>query len=108
MQRVTDELIENGEATHGLLGASVQPAASVEGSTFTGAYIAEVVSSGAAEAAGIQAGDIVTAFDGTPITNATDLTAQVRAAAAGSDATVTFVRDGKSQTVDVTLGALEQ
>ena len=42
-----------------------------------------------------------------PVTDATDLTAQVRAAAAGSDATVTFVRDGKTQTVDVTLGELQ-
>ena len=106
VQRVTDEIIENGAATHGLLGASVSPAASVEGSTITGAYIGEVVDGGAAAAAGLQEGDIVTEFNGVPITDATDLTAQVRAAAAGSDATVTFVRDGKTQTVDVTLGEL--
>ena len=39
-------------------------------------------------------------------TDATDLTAQVRAAAGGSEATVTFVRDGETQTVEVTLGEL--
>lgn len=61
---------------------------------------------GAAQSAGIRSGDIVTAFNGVPISDAVDLTAQVRAAAAGSDATVTFVRDGKTQTVDVTLGTL--
>ena len=55
---------------------------------------------------GLQAGDIVTGFNGVPISDATDLTAQVRAAAAGSDATVTFVRDGQTRTVDVTLGQL--
>jgi len=107
VERVTDEIIETGAATHGLLGASVQPAASVEGSTITGAYIGEVVEGGAAQAAGLQEGDIVTAFDGVPITDATDLTAQVRAAAAGSDVTVTYVRDGRTQTVDVTLGELQ-
>ncbi len=107
VQRITDEIIENGSATHGLLGASVSPAASVEGSTITGAYIGEVVDGGAAQTAGLQEGDIVTAFNGVPITDATDLTAQVRAAAAGSEATVTFVRDGKTQTVDVTLGELQ-
>ncbi|WP_239453342.1 MULTISPECIES: trypsin-like peptidase domain-containing protein [Microbacterium] len=107
VQRITDEIIENGEATHGLLGANVQPAASVEGSTITGAYIATAVEGGAAAAAGLQEGDVVTEFNGVPITDATDLTAQVRAAAAGSEAEVTYVRDGKSQTVTVTLGTLE-
>jgi putative serine protease PepD len=108
VKRITDEIIENGEATHGLLGANVQPAASVEGSTITGAYIAKTVEGGAAAAAGLKEGDIVTEFNGVPITDATDLTAQVRAAAAGSDAEVTYVRDGKTQTVKVTLGTLEQ
>jgi putative serine protease PepD len=105
-KRVTGELIANGEATHGLLGASVQPAASVEGSTITGAYIAEVVPDGAADAAGLEEGDIVTEFNGVPVTDSTDLTAQVRAAAGGSDATLTYVRDGESHTVDLTLGSL--
>ncbi len=103
---MTDEIIETGAATHGLLGASVRDAAAVEDSTITGAYIAEVVADGAALAAGLQEGDIVTGFNGVPITDATDLTAQVRAAAAGSDATVTFVRDGETRTIDVTLGEL--
>jgi putative serine protease PepD len=106
VQRVTDEIIESGAATHGLLGASVRDAAAVADSTFTGAYIAEVVADGAALAAGLEEGDIVTEFNGVPITDATDLTAQVRAAAAGSEASITFVRDGETQTVEVTLGEL--
>lgn len=106
-QRITDEIIENGEATHGLLGANVLSAAQVEGSTITGAYIQEAVAGGAAAAAGLQEGDIVTEFNGVPVTDSVDLTAQVRAAAAGSEATVTFVRDGETKTVDVTLGTLE-
>lgn len=106
VERVTDEIIADGAATHGLLGASVVAASSVEDATISGAYIQEISSGGAAEAAGIREGDIVTAFNGVPITDSIDLTAQVRAAAAGSDATVTFVRDGETQSVDVTLGSL--
>jgi putative serine protease PepD len=106
-QRITDEIIENGEATHGLLGANVLSAAQVEGSTISGAYIEEAVEGGAAAAAGLRKGDVVTAFNGVPVTESVDLTAQVRAAAAESEATVTFVRDGETQTVDVTLGTLE-
>ncbi len=108
VERITDELIENGEATHGLLGATVQPAASVEGSTTTGAYIKELTEGGAAASAGLQAGDVVIAFNGVPVTDSTDLTAQVRGAAAGSQAEVTYVRDGKTQTAEVTLGSLQQ
>lgn len=107
-ERITDEIIENGEATHGLLGANVLPAASVEDSAITGAYIEEAVEGGAASKAGLQKGDVVTSFNGVPVTDAVDLTAQVRAAAAGSDATLTYVRDGETKTVDVTLGTLEQ
>ncbi|MBB2974746.1 putative serine protease PepD [Microbacterium endophyticum] len=106
-ERVANELIENGSATHGLLGALVQDASSVEGATTEGAYISEVTEGGAAAAGGLQAGDVVTSFNGVPVSDSVDLTAQVRAAAAGSDATVTVVRNGKTQTLDVTLGTLE-
>jgi putative serine protease PepD len=105
--RVADEIVKNGKATHGLLGASVRDAASVQGAKITGAYIAEVTSGGGAAEAGLRAGDIVTAFNDVPVGSAVDLTAQVRAAAAGSKATVTYVRDGSSHTVDVTLGTLK-
>lgn len=105
-KRVADEIIEDGAATHGLLGAQVQAASAVEDAEIAGAYIAEVVPGGAAEQAGLREGDVVIEFDGKPITNSTDLTAQVRALAAGSDATLTYVRDGESRTADVTLGEL--
>ncbi len=105
-ERVADEIIETGSATHGLLGATVQPASAVEGTEIAGAYIAEVTPGGAADEAGLQEGDIVTAVDGKPITTSIDLTAQVRALAAGADATLTYVRDGETRTADVTLGEL--
>ena len=106
VQRVTGELIESGEASHGLLGAMVGDAAAREGATVAGAYISEVTDGGAAAAAGLRAGDVVTGFNGLPITGAIDLTAQVRALAAGSEATVVYVRDGRTGTTQVTLGTL--
>lgn len=106
VERVTGEIIADGTATHGLLGATVRPASSVEGAAISGAYIDDVTDGGAAASAGMKKGDVVTAFNGVPIASAVDLTAQVRAAAAGSKASVTFVRDGKTQSVDVTLGSL--
>lgn len=105
-QRVSEEIIADGAATHGLLGAQVRDASGVEGAEVAGAYIAEPTQGGAAAAAGLKADDIVTAFNGVPITSASDLTAQVRAAAGGSEAKVTYIRGGKEYEADVTLGVL--
>ncbi|MCU1479937.1 MAG: hypothetical protein JWQ19_723 [Subtercola sp.] len=104
-KRISDEIIANGKATHGLLGASIA-AAGDSSQTVVGASVADVTSGGAAAAAGIQKGDVITAFNGIAITDATDLTAQVRVLPAGATASVTYLRDGKSNTVTVTLGAL--
>ncbi len=106
-ERVSQEIIKNGKATHGLLGASVGDAAYAADATTEGALVKEIVSGGAAQKAGLKVGDIVTGLGDAPIGTGTDLTAQVRALAAGADTTLTFNRDGKSHTVDVTLGALK-
>jgi putative serine protease PepD len=105
-KRISQEIIDNGKASHGLLGASVGNAASVQNSTTVGALVSDVSSGGAAEKAGLKKGDVITHFNGVPITDATDLTAQVRAQAAGAKADLEYVRDGKSTTVSVTLGEL--
>jgi Trypsin-like serine proteases, typically periplasmic, contain C-terminal PDZ domain len=108
VKRITDELIADGQATHGLLGAMVGDAAVREGATTAGAYISEVTAGGAAAKAGLKPGDVVTSFAGLPITDATDLTAQVRALAGGETATIVYQRDGKTASAEVTLGTLDQ
>jgi putative serine protease PepD len=108
-QRIASEIIATGSATHGLLGASILDVTQDEtqtGSKTVGASVKEVPAGGAAAAGGIRVGDIITGFNGLPITGASDLTAQVRALAAGAEASVTIVRDGKLSTVRVTLGSL--
>jgi len=108
--RIADDIIKNGSATHGLFGAEIEDVTS-DGSATTsktvGAKIHSVTAGGAAAAAGLKAGDIVTNFNGIPITNATDLTAQVRALQGGTKASVTYVRNGQSTKVSLTLGTLK-
>lgn len=108
VERVTSEIIDTGSASHGLLGAQVGDAAAQADATVAGAFVSEVTPGGAADTAGLQAGDVVTQFDGRPISDATDLTAQVRALAAGAETNLVYVRDGETFTVDVTLGELTQ
>lgn len=108
-QRIAAELISTGTATHGLLGASVADVTedtTQKDSKVVGASIVELTGGGAAESAGLRVGDVITGINGLPVTGKTDLTAQVRALAAGSKATLTYVRDGKVGTTDVTLGSL--
>ena len=107
-ERIANEIIETGSASHGLLGANVDvvSAETAPAATTVGALITKLTSGGAAEAAGLQAGDIVTKVNGIPITNPTDLTAQIRALAGGSDAEITYIRDGKAAEVTATLGEL--
>jgi putative serine protease PepD len=109
-KRIANELIAGGKATHGLLGASVSDVAddpSTANSSVVGASIVDVTNGGAAAAAGLQKGDIVTSFNGVPIGGKTDLTAQVRVLAAGAKTQLNYVRNGKTYTVNVTLGALK-
>jgi putative serine protease PepD len=106
-QRVANELIKSGTASHGLLGASVADVAAGDSSTVVGASLKSVTAGGPAASAGLKAGDVVTNFNGVRITGATDLTAQVRFLAAGSKTDLTYVRGGQSTTVSVTLGTLK-
>lgn len=106
VERVTGEIIADGAATHGLLGATVSSASAQTGATIEGAEIAEVIPGGAAANGGLASGDVVTALAGVPVSSAVDLTAQVRAQAAGSTVDVTYVRGGQERTAEVTLGAL--
>lgn len=102
--RISQEIINTGTATHGLLGAMVRDN-TVEDSTFsTGAYVEKVTAGGAAEAAGIMPGDVVVKFAGQNVTSASDLTAMVRAEPAGGKVEVEVLRDGQRQTFQVTLG----
>ena len=105
-KRVAEEIIATGTATHGLLGAQVSDAASAKGSTIEGALIEKATAGGAAEKAGIQAGDVITRFNGVPITDASDITAQVRTMAAGSTVEIDVNRNGKTLTIEATLGGL--
>lgn len=106
-KRVAQEIIDNGSATHGMLGATVStsPANNDSSEAFgDGALIQEVTSGGSAAAAGLKSGDVVTAVDGRSISEAIELTAAVRQAAAGDTVTLTIERNGSTQQVTVTLG----
>ncbi len=104
-KRIAQEIIDTGKATHAVLGASVGNATDGSGQIPNGAKIATVTAGSGAEAAGLEDGDVITAIGDVKVESADALIAAVRASAPDSTTTVTFVRSGNTQTVDVTLGS---
>jgi putative serine protease PepD len=102
--RIAQEIIATGFATHGLLGALVRDATQENSSFSTGAFVEEVTAGGAAEVAGIRRGDVVTKFDGESVSSSSDLTAMVRAQPAGGKVDVEVLRSGSPRTFKVILG----
>lgn len=104
-QRIATELISNGRATHAVLGVSTQTAADPRAPQVgLGAQVMQVQPGGPAAAAGIRAGEVITAVDGHPVTDSVDLTAYIRSAAPGQQIRLA-VQDGG--TIPVTLGTAQ-
>ena len=103
-KRIADELIQNGTASHASLGVQVGNDASVDG-----AKIVDVTKDGAAAAAELPSGVVVTKVDDRVIGSASALVAAVRSKAPGEQVTLTYLDSaGKPQTVQVTLGTAPQ
>lgn len=105
-QRIAQEIMATGTASHGLLGAMVSDSANSDAaaSFSVGAKVIKLTSGGAAEKGGVLEGDIVTKFNGVAITSASELTAAVRQERAGAKATLELIRDGQTVTLSVVLG----
>ena len=102
--RVASELITTGKSTNAALGVRVTGSDS-EMSTAVGVPLQEVIGGGAAEKAGLQAGDVVTKINDFHTTTPDGLIAATRFYAPETTVTVTFIRDGgPAQSAEVTLG----
>lgn len=97
---IADQLIQNGEVTFAALGVSLPRTERV-----VGAELAEVTPGGAADAAGLTAGDVVTHFNGARINSADALIAAIRARTVGEQVTltVTDLNGENARDVEVTL-----
>ncbi len=109
-KRVAKDIIATGKATHGQLGVSVRGTSSTgSGSAFSaGATVAEVTPDSAAAKVGLKAGDVITKLGDRTISDPADLTAAVREQAGGATLKLDFSRNGKAQSVDVSLDTMQQ
>jgi putative serine protease PepD len=102
-KKAADQLV-NGQSVAkaglGLTGPSETPNGDA------GAYVESVTPGSAAADAGIQNGDLIVEVDGTDIRSFDELRGLVSSRSPGETVTVTVVRDGERQDLEVTLGTL--
>jgi serine protease Do len=72
-----------------------------------GALVSVVAAGGPADKAGIKAGDVITEFNGRPVTNTSDLQKSVTATKPGTSVSVKVVRNGKEQSLNATVEELD-
>nr|WP_245795077.1 MULTISPECIES: DegQ family serine endoprotease [Thioclava] len=111
VSKVVDQLKQFGETRRGWLGVKIQDvtpdmAEAMGLETPEGALVSEVPE-GPAKEAGIEAGDVITSFDGGEVKSTRDLVRRVADAPVGEKVRVTVLRDGESKTLLVTLGRRE-
>jgi len=104
-------LIKNGKVIRGYLGIEVTDlipsiAASLNDGNAKGALVNEVNAGSPAQSAGVKPYDVITGFNGHPVTSGTDLQTMAGAAAPGAVAHLNLLRNGAPVTVDVTMGDL--
>lgn len=109
---VIDQLREFGETRRGWLGVRIQPvtdeiAESLGMKSATGALVAGIMKGGPADNGVIQPGDVIVKFDGRDMKDVRDLPRAVAESEVGKVVDVVIVRKGVEQTVQVTLGRLE-
>jgi serine protease Do len=110
--RVADQLRTTGRVTRGRIGVQIgevtkEVAESLGLPRAQGALIQRIEAGGPAEKSGLEAGDIITKFNGTPIEKSTDLRRMVGATKPGTKATVTVWRKGASRDIALTIAELE-
>ncbi|HUQ56795.1 S1C family serine protease [Lentzea sp.] len=99
-RKISQELIRNGQVKHADMNVNVK---SVSAETSEGAQVQNVPSGGAAAAAGIQEGDVITKVGNRMVRNAAELVVAVREREIGETVQVVLARQGRELTLDVTL-----
>jgi serine protease Do len=110
--RVSEQLRANGRVTRGRIGVQIEPVtkeiAEANGMAKPlGALVRGVENGAPADKAGIEAGDIITKFDGKTVEKSTDLPRMVGGVKPGTKSAITVLRQGKAKDLTVTIAEIE-
>ncbi|MCK6452665.1 MAG: DegQ family serine endoprotease [Alphaproteobacteria bacterium] len=108
---IVEDLRKTGRVERGWLGVQIQPvtpeiADSLGLKEPKGALVAGLTDDSPAGKAGIRQGDVIVGFNGSKIGELRDLTRAVAVVAKGTKVPVEVIRNGKSQTLPVTIAGM--
>ncbi|UFU05582.1 S1C family serine protease [Ruania halotolerans] len=107
VRRTAQQLLDTGEATYPIIGATLNGQYSGEGVQVleeSDDDLEAIVSGGPADEAGLRPGDVIVAMDGEPVTAPDELIVKIRSRAPGETITLTVREGGQDRDVDVVLG----
>lgn len=108
-RNIAQQIIAHGKAEHGYLGISMNDVTPDNAHFFglqdaSGAIVAQVTPGSPASQAGLKQGDVIEQFNGQTVANSGALQVAVSEVGPGTGITLGILRDGKSQTVHLTVG----
>ena len=108
VKKVVDDLKEFGEVQRAIIGVNIQDVDADDAEKQNLSEIKEysvtrIIPDGSAQEAGMKENDVIVKFDGQPVNTVAELQEQVGKHRPGDKATVTYLRNGKENTVPITL-----
>lgn len=108
---IINTLVKDGKIEHARIGIGITDVTPENAQFFhmtqaNGAVVSQVEPDSPGAKAGLKVGDVITEFNGKKVEDAGQLQASVSQARPGEKVTVGILRDGKSQSVPVTLESL--
>ncbi|RVU17729.1 Do family serine endopeptidase [Methylobacterium oryzihabitans] len=111
VQAVVDQLRADGKVARGYLGIQIQPvtkdiAESLGLDKAKGALVDSAQSDTPAAKAGLKSGDVIQQVNGEAVADARELSRKIASLKPGTKVELTYLRGGRSDTAQVTLGTL--
>jgi serine protease Do len=105
---VMESLVKDGRVVRGFMGVNIQDVDATLAKEFNlkdnnGALVADVTAGSPAEKAGLKAGDIITKFNGKPVSDSRHLKLQVAQTPPSAKVPVEILRDGSTKALTVQL-----
>jgi serine protease Do len=109
---VKNQLVAHGSVTRGRIGVRIQEVDQTLANSFDlpqphGALVSQVEPGSPADKAGIRGGDIIVGVDGDVLEQMSQLPAAIAAKRPGTNVHLDIWRDGKQQSIDVTVGGFD-
>ena len=109
VRATTEQLIKSGKVEHGYLGIGMNDVTPDNAHFFnlqdaTGAIVSQVTPDSPASSGGLKTGDVIAQLNGQKIVNGSALQVAVSEMAPGTKITLGILRDGKLETLNLTVG----